>query len=70
MAWPCARRSAPRRGSCWWRRHGEAVVRDGPFVMNTREEVEQARDDYRNRRNGFEMAAGWSSDYAATVAAH
>ncbi|XP_040383087.1 pirin-like protein [Oryza brachyantha] len=52
------------------RPHGEAVVRDGPFVMNTREEVEQARDDYRNRRNGFEMAAGWSSDYAATVAAH
>ncbi|KAF0900263.1 hypothetical protein E2562_029815 [Oryza meyeriana var. granulata] len=52
------------------RPHGEAVVKDGPFVMNTREEVEQARDDYRNRRNGFEMAAGWSSDHAATAAAH
>ncbi|XP_052164224.1 pirin-like protein isoform X1 [Oryza glaberrima] len=51
------------------RPHGEAVVKDGPFVMNTREEVEQARDDYRNRRNGFEMAAGWSSDHVATAAA-
>ncbi|KAL5221820.1 hypothetical protein ABZP36_026533 [Zizania latifolia] len=51
------------------RPHGEAVVKDGPFVMNTREEVEQAREDYRNRRNGFEMAAGWTSDHAAATAA-
>lgn len=47
--------------------HGEAVVRDGPFVMNTREEVEQAREDYLNRRNGFEMAVGWTSDHASTA---
>ncbi|TKW09948.1 hypothetical protein SEVIR_6G135400v4 [Setaria viridis] len=51
------------------RPHGEAVVRDGPFVMNTREEVEQAREDFRHRRNGFEMADGWTSDHAATAAA-
>jgi len=50
------------------RPHGEAVVRDGPFVMSTREEVEQAREDYRRRRNGFEMADGWTSDHASTVA--
>ncbi|CAO2206546.1 unnamed protein product [Urochloa humidicola] len=50
------------------RPHGEAVVRDGPFVMNTSEEVEQAREDFRRRRNGFEMADGWSSDHAATAA--
>ncbi|PVH36782.1 hypothetical protein PAHAL_6G168800 [Panicum hallii] len=50
------------------RPHGEAVVRDGPFVMNTREEVEQAREDFRRRRNGFEMADGWTSDHAATAA--
>ncbi|KQJ96235.1 hypothetical protein BRADI_3g21730v3 [Brachypodium distachyon] len=49
------------------RPHGEAVVRDGPFVMNTREEVEQAREDYLNRRNGFEMAAGWASAHAPTA---
>ena len=49
------------------RPHCEAVVRDGPFVMNTTEEVEQAREDYLNRRNGFEMAAGWTSDHASTV---
>nr|BAJ88636.1 predicted protein [Hordeum vulgare subsp. vulgare]BAJ91650.1 predicted protein [Hordeum vulgare subsp. vulgare]BAJ91884.1 predicted protein [Hordeum vulgare subsp. vulgare] len=43
------------------RPHGEAVAMDGPFVMNTSEEVQQAREDYLNRRNGFELAAGWSS---------
>ncbi|TVU06730.1 hypothetical protein EJB05_49958 [Eragrostis curvula] len=49
------------------RPHGEAVARDGPFVMNTAEEVEQAREDYRRRRNGFEMADGWTSDHATAL---
>jgi hypothetical protein len=52
------------------RPHGEPVVMDGPFVMNTREEVEQAREDYLHRRNGFEMATGWASDDAAATALH
>ncbi|WVZ93316.1 hypothetical protein U9M48_039304 [Paspalum notatum var. saurae] len=51
------------------RPHGEAVARDGPFVMNTREEVEQAREDYRHRRNGFEMADGWASDHTTLLKA-
>ena len=29
---------------------GEPIVQYGPFVMNSREEVEQAMDDYRNQR--------------------
>lgn len=33
---------------------GEAVVHRGPFVMNTEAEVEEAIQDFRNNRNGFQ----------------
>ncbi|MGM0593434.1 MAG: pirin family protein [Pseudomonadota bacterium] len=36
---------------------GEPVVRSGPFVMNTREEIQQAYDDYRSGRFGQVGAA-------------
>jgi redox-sensitive bicupin YhaK (pirin superfamily) len=40
----------------------EPVVQHGPFVMNTREQIAQAYDDYQKGRNGFEGAPQWKSD--------
>ncbi|KAF9425330.1 hypothetical protein BGZ94_007645 [Podila epigama] len=40
---------------------GEPSVRNDLFVMNSKEEVEQAVDDYRNAKNGFENAKTWRS---------
>jgi len=39
----------------------EPVVQHGPFVMNTREEIEQTFVDYHSFRNGFEKARNWRS---------
>lgn len=40
---------------------GEPVVQHGPFVMNTREEIAQAMQDYHTFTNGFEKARSWNS---------
>eukprot|EP00899_Mesostigma_viride_P022140 jgi/Mesvir1/310/Mv22724-RA.1 len=39
----------------------EPVVQWGPFVMNTPEEIMQAREDYMMGKNGFENAPKWKS---------
>lgn len=33
----------------------------GPFVMTSDKEIEEARQDYRLGRNGFENAHKWNS---------
>ncbi|KAJ7722895.1 RmlC-like cupin domain-containing protein [Mycena maculata] len=39
----------------------EPIVQYGPFVMNTKEEIQQTLRDYREARNGFEKAHTWRS---------
>ncbi|KAE8675236.1 Pirin-like protein [Hibiscus syriacus] len=41
---------------------GEPLVQCGPFVMNTREEIEQTIDDLESYNNGFEKARHWRSE--------
>ncbi|KAF8853180.1 hypothetical protein BDZ45DRAFT_806840 [Acephala macrosclerotiorum] len=40
----------------------QKVVRYGPFVMNTKAEIEQAMMDFKTYSNGFERARGWESE--------
>ncbi len=39
----------------------EQVVQHGPFVMKTQEEIQEAFEDYRYARNGFEGVHAWAS---------
>ncbi|KAF7044971.1 hypothetical protein CFC21_054128 [Triticum aestivum] len=39
----------------------ELVVQQGPFVMNSRAQIQKAMEDYYYGRNGFEKASQWSS---------
>ncbi|KAI9190015.1 RNA pol II transcription cofactor [Blastocladiella emersonii ATCC 22665] len=47
----------------------EPIVRHGPFVMNTYDEIREAMDDYHNGRNGFERAPRFRSKIGKRVAA-
>ncbi|CAB1097257.1 unnamed protein product [Ectocarpus sp. CCAP 1310/34] len=40
----------------------EPVVQHGPFVMNTRQEIQEAMLDYQSSSNGFENASKWYSE--------
>ncbi|KAG0329129.1 hypothetical protein BG004_002393 [Podila humilis] len=43
---------------------GEQMVRSDLFVMNSKQEVQQALEDYREGKNGFENAKTWKSTIA------
>ncbi|KAL9937464.1 hypothetical protein V8E36_003873 [Tilletia maclaganii] len=45
----------------------QPVVQYGPFVMCTKEEVDQTLKDYQLGQNGFEGAPGWRSKIAADL---
>ncbi|KAH7130306.1 RmlC-like cupin domain-containing protein [Dendryphion nanum] len=38
------------------------IVKYGPFVMTSREDIQQAIKDFRTYSNGFERAKGWESE--------
>ncbi|CAN9428838.1 unnamed protein product [Alternaria sp. RS040] len=40
----------------------QPIVQYGPFVVTSREEVQQAVRDFRRGENGFERAVGWVSE--------
>ncbi|KIM29115.1 hypothetical protein M408DRAFT_329121 [Serendipita vermifera MAFF 305830] len=40
----------------------QPVVQYGPFVMTSREEIQQTLRDYQGAKNGFEAAHTWQSD--------
>ncbi|XP_071087175.1 pirin-like isoform X1 [Haliotis cracherodii] len=39
----------------------EPIVQHGPFVMNTEDQIQQAKADYFHERHGFEGARSWNS---------
>ncbi|KAF9430443.1 hypothetical protein BGZ76_000840 [Entomortierella beljakovae] len=42
----------------------EPIFQHGPFVMNTREEIQKTILDYQHAQNGFERARDWHSTIA------
>ena len=40
----------------------EPIAAQGPFVLNEREELYRAFEDYQTAKNGFEGADTWQSD--------
>ncbi|KAL6230846.1 hypothetical protein BDW75DRAFT_221628 [Aspergillus navahoensis] len=45
----------------------QEIVRHGPFVCTSEEEIYQAILDFRNGKNGFERAIGWQSSITKQI---
>lgn len=45
----------------------QGVVQYGPFVMTSRQEIQQTLLDFQGGMNGFERAPGWRSEIGATM---
>ena len=41
---------------------GEEIFQKGPFVLGSQEDLNQAFEDYKSGKNGFEKAIGWKSE--------
>ncbi|KAF9980982.1 hypothetical protein BGZ75_007771 [Mortierella antarctica] len=46
----------------------EPVFHQGPFVLNSKEELQRTFRDYEEKKRGFERAKGWSSTIGRKVA--
>lgn len=48
----------------------QPIVQHGPFVMNSKQEIQQTLEDFYTHQNGFERAEGWQSNNVRRNSVH